>query len=300
MRGKDLLECIEYIDDVLVEEALNPPDIKQKNRKLVIVRWSMAAACIMVIGISATALWSHHNINKDHIKNLSAPITSEPATDIPVNANTTNGSSQLAGAVADESIHLADQASVTDGLEAANAEAEDLIDNPMQKNDNTSGISDLNTESYTGMTEQKTVSDYYTVISKYSAADDSLASKTSGDAVPLKGEFLCTDSLQEAMEHYKTQEESSNSQGGEHYAYAVVIKVFGDIQTEPDATYDALELTDAGYELIEQEYRRLLEAGYNVRLSEDFRFTGTFTNEEIEGFEGLPEYGYLFGFDDEN
>ncbi len=38
MRGKDLLECIENIDDTLIEEALNP--------KIVLHR-SKAGACLL-------------------------------------------------------------------------------------------------------------------------------------------------------------------------------------------------------------------------------------------------------------
>ena len=66
MRGKDLLECMEYIDDALVEEALQPAAFPHRNR--VMAKWGMMAACAAVIGISATAFWSHQNIKEARIE----------------------------------------------------------------------------------------------------------------------------------------------------------------------------------------------------------------------------------------
>ncbi len=40
MRGKDLLECMEQIDDALVEEALEPAFFPRINAKA--VNWCMA------------------------------------------------------------------------------------------------------------------------------------------------------------------------------------------------------------------------------------------------------------------
>ena len=65
MRGKALLECMAYIDDKLIEEALNPPSIpheknlNEKNKNNIFKKWRMAAACVLVLGVSATAFWSH-------------------------------------------------------------------------------------------------------------------------------------------------------------------------------------------------------------------------------------------------
>lgn len=53
MRGKDLLECMAYIDDALIEEALNPRIISHKGKPA--AKWVMAVACVIVVGISATA-----------------------------------------------------------------------------------------------------------------------------------------------------------------------------------------------------------------------------------------------------
>lgn len=63
MRGKDLLQCMECIDDALIEEALNPAIVSHKNKSA--AKWAMAVACVMAVGISATAFWSHQNVNVD-------------------------------------------------------------------------------------------------------------------------------------------------------------------------------------------------------------------------------------------
>ncbi len=88
MRGKDLLECVEQIDDALVEEALEPAAFSHRKNKLanlirhsessrtggaahgkiMAVRWGMAAACVAVLGISAAAFWSHRNTAKVHME----------------------------------------------------------------------------------------------------------------------------------------------------------------------------------------------------------------------------------------
>ena len=63
MRGKDLLECMEYIDDTLIEEALNPAG-SPHNKNSMVKNWSLAAACVIMLCIFATAFWSHQNSKK--------------------------------------------------------------------------------------------------------------------------------------------------------------------------------------------------------------------------------------------
>lgn len=47
MRGKDLLQCMECIDDALIEEALNPAIVSHKNKSA--AKWAMAVACVMAV-----------------------------------------------------------------------------------------------------------------------------------------------------------------------------------------------------------------------------------------------------------
>lgn len=64
--------------------------------------------------------------------------------------------------------------------------------------------------------------------------------------------------------------------------------------------YEDLYHSNVGNLLIEQEYRRLIDLGYAVRLSEDFQLTGIFTKAEIDTFLTSPEYGYVFRFENES
>lgn len=45
MRGKDLLECMEHIDDALIEEALHPVIAPRQHIRT--ARWGMAAAACL-------------------------------------------------------------------------------------------------------------------------------------------------------------------------------------------------------------------------------------------------------------
>ena len=78
MRGKDLLECMEQIDDALVEEALEPVVLshfsiprlmgRTVHGKNIAANWGVAAACAVVLGISAAAFWSHQNMKQARIE----------------------------------------------------------------------------------------------------------------------------------------------------------------------------------------------------------------------------------------
>lgn len=82
MRGKDLLECIEQIDDALVEEAMEPVAFPRKGvhrfRGSFAVKWGMAAACVVVIGVSATALWNHQNIRDGQLERTDDAAAGDP------------------------------------------------------------------------------------------------------------------------------------------------------------------------------------------------------------------------------
>ena len=139
MRGKDLLECMEPIDDALVEEALEPAVFPRRNAKA--VKWGMAAACVVVLGISATAFWSHQNMKKmpiEHAGDTAAPMSAAAGADsgssgqlaegAPTDAGAADGTGQLAGGVPTAG-------SAADGVQndagAAGKETEDSADPPV-------------------------------------------------------------------------------------------------------------------------------------------------------------------------
>ena len=310
MRGKDLLECMEYIDDAFVEEALEPPVFPRRTNN--IVRWGMAAACLVVFGVSATAFWSHRNIEKEHIENASNNTASFQAMDtvagdggtvqgtpenIETGNNTTGGAqtgitSDNEGAVGSNAATGKEENVMQDAVEDTNSDR-----------DNAAAVAELKEEFLTeaaAEAEEEMKQRACTVISSYyGEREDAIYCY----ALPEKGQFFCYHDLQETMEYYAEQELAARAADSPIYAYDVVITIYGDIPKEgsKDTVYEDLaEHSSTGSEQIEQEYRRLSELGYAVRLSEDFQLTGTFTKVELDTFQASPEYGYTFRFADEH
>ncbi len=86
MRGKDLLKCMEYIDDKLIEEALNPTIDLHKNN-FSTPKWGIVAAGIVVIGVSAATFWSHQNTNtslveEQFVEHTDNSVATQPETEI--------------------------------------------------------------------------------------------------------------------------------------------------------------------------------------------------------------------------
>ena len=306
MRGKDLLECMEHIDDALIQEALEPAAYPHGTS--FVVSWGMAAACVVVIGISATAFWAHQNISDKRFEvageNTAAPMAMDTAADDNGSTGNASGSSLTAGAVAEDTLE-----DVAGMEQTAHKDSESGMDNQISE--------DISAESASGrenaavqeleekvkeLAEEESTKLKYTIISDYyDEKDDSVYDYP----VPEKGQYLCHNDLQETMEYYAALENTADIADRPIYAYEVVIDIFGDIEISGcrGIHYEQLNLldnSDTGNEIIEQEYRRLTELGYAVRLSEDFQLTGIFTKEELDTFQASPEYGYTFRFTNEN
>jgi len=305
MRGKDLLECMEYIDDALVEEALEPTAFPCRNN--IIAKWSMAAACVVVLGISATAFWSHQNIREDHTESAGEDMASPAAMNTAAAGEGGNAQNLQESTQAETSITKdvqTDGMTVDEGVKSGAATA-GKTDTAMQDADSGKDSATAVTELRDGLltkeaAEEEVKKFSYTVISGYYGEKDDLVYDY---PVPKKGEFFCYHYLQETMEYYAEQEKAVQTADSPIYAYDVVIDLYGDIEIEggKDVEYgDLSEYISTGSEMIEQEYRRLIELGYAVRLSEDFQLTGTFTKVELDTFQALPEYGYTFRFADED
>ncbi len=305
MRGKDLLECMEHIDDALVEEALEPAAFPHRTNK--ITKWGMAAACVVVIGISATAFWSHQNVKEDRTASPMAMDTAGSDN----SADSLSEDSLTAGAVAENT-----QADVDDMGGSVNdiSAPSDVCALPTAEEYSGAGSgsdsgdgavsqdSAADAASGTGNTavidreeklEKETAKLAYTVISDYYGEKDG---SVYDYPVPEKGKFFCYHYLQETMEYYDKRGNTTESTETFVYAYDVVIDIYGDIEKEGSR---GIGHSSVGSEKIEQEYMRLTELGYTVRLSEDFQLSGTFTKEELDAFQASPEYGYTFRFADE-
>lgn len=301
MRGKDLLECMEHIDDALVEEALEPAAFPHRHNS--IVRWGMAVACVVVVGVSVTAFWSHRNIGVEHTESAGKDTASSSSMDTAAGdggiaqgmpENTRTGSDNTGGAqtggMAD------DEGAVSSGTSEDKEEAavQGAAEYAESEKDSVAAVTDLEDECLT-----KEAASYTVISSYYGEKDGSIYDYK----VPEKGEFFCYHDLQETMEYYAEQEMAARDTDSPIYAYDVVIDLYGNIEIDRSNGMNYVDLSEhisAGSEQIEQEYRRLSGLGYAVRLSEDFQLTGTFTKVELDTFQASPEYGYTFRFADEH
>ena len=317
MRGKDLLECMEYIEDALVEEALEPMVFPRRNNT--VTKWGMAAACVLVISISATAFWSHQGSKEERIENTgdtASPIIMDHSDadrisegslaagaipeDPPAGVNDAGGSDNSALLELCELPTVEDLSGAGSGSARGNdavsqnsaADAASITDNIAAK--------DQEKEVKTEAAEQAEKISYTVISSYYGEKDDSIYDYP----VPEKGKFFCYHDLQKTINYYDGQENTAENTNMIMYAYDVAIDLYGDISKEGSSESQYGELcmdhSSASSERIEQEYQRLTELGYTVRLSEDFQLSGIFTGKELAAFQASPEYGYTFRFADEN
>ncbi len=289
MRGKDLLECMEYIDDTLIEEALNPAS-SPHNKNSMVKNWSLAAACVIMLCIFATAFWSHQKQQKIEYTEepdlaVQMDSVSNDAGDLSLPAEHTSGGTLAQSAATDTDLNPAGRDNET---EKAIEDKALSMQTPVH--------AEQYDEAEKGAIVEEKQKTAYTVLSDYYGEKD--------DAVydypmPEKGALLCYHYLQETINYYTKQGKAADSVDGTIYAFQVVIDLYGDIETAEGIRYEDLYYTEKGHALIEQEYRRLIDLGYAVRLSEDFQLTGTFTKTEIDTFQAAPEYGYVFRFEGE-
>ena len=290
MRGKDLLECMENIDDTLIEEALNPAG-SPHNKNSMVKNWSLAAACVIMLCIFATAFWSHQKQQKIEYTEepdlaVQMDSVSNDAGDLSLPAEHTSGGTLAQSAATDTDLNPADRDNET---EKAIEDKALSMQTPV--------YAEQYDEAEKGAIVEEKLKTAYTVLSDYYGEKD--------DAVydypmPEKGALLCYHYLQETINYYTKQGKAADSVDGTIYAFQVVIDLYGDIETAEGIRYEDLYYTEKGHTLIEQEYRRLIDLGYAVRLSEDFQLTGTFTKTEIDTFQAAPEYGYVFRFEGES
>ena len=118
MRGKDLLECMEYIDDTLIEEALNPAG-SPHNRNSMVKNWSLAAACVIMLCIFATAFWSHQKQQKIEYTEepdlaVQMDSVSNDAGDLSLPAERTSGGTLAQSAATDTDLNPADRDNETE------------------------------------------------------------------------------------------------------------------------------------------------------------------------------------------
>lgn len=299
-QARKLLDAMNYIDDALIEEAA-PCEENALTDTVPFVFWNKqrnfrkitACAAIFVTAVVALWVWKSGIVtSKRHVldngqnagsADLCTPAECAqefvPQADAVVEENG-NVSKQNAPNLAD----TADSGILTEGavVEADTADAaiaEDLAGNLKEESKGNAIVRLI--EEFPPKQEQDEEQDgsFYTEPCY---------------KVPKKGSYFLLNGLKAAIDYWDNANNTIETAQPEQYLYHVTIDVFGDIEQNGETVYEELRLSDAGKELLYQEYERLFMEGFPVSLSEDFQLTGTLSREEIEQFEPFADYGYTF------
>lgn len=274
MRGRALLEDMEHISEEFIEEAMDCDAgcIDERPWHVGWRRWGAAAACAAVFCLSFVCfqLSGRRDSGPERIEQAEHIAQIQDAdredtetaadTDVPAGAGLAAPKGETAGL------------GTTDSTLDTGSDAEDL------------------SEAKRGLTEVCTIIDVFPPkqMEKDAVAQEEALRTESCDAAPKKGQRILHSDLEAAMAYYGSTDESP-------VAFQVVIEVFGD-RADDLVPYGELCLTDDGRDLLETEYLRLQQEGYQVSLSEDHQLTAVMTADELDSFQPLPEYGYVIRF----
>ncbi len=301
IQARKLLDAMNYLDDALIEEAAPceenaltdtvPFGFWNKQRNF---RKITACAAIFVTAVVALWVWKSGIVtSKRHVldngqnagsADLCTPAECAqefvPQADAVVEENG-NVSKQNAPNLADtaDSGILTTEGAVVEADTADAAIAEDLAGNLKEESKGNAIVRLI--EEFPPKQEQDEEQDgsFYTELCY---------------KVPKKGSYFLLNGLKAAIDYWDNANNTIETAQPEQYLYHVTIDVFGDIEQNGETVYEELRLSDAGKELLYQEYERLFMEGFPVSLSEDFQLTGTLSREEIEQFEPFADYGYTF------
>jgi len=301
IQARKLLDAMNYLDDALIEEAAPceenaltdtvPFGFWNKQRNF---RKITACAAIFVTAVVALWVWKSGIVtSKRHVldngqnagsADLCTPAECAqefvPQADAVVEENG-NVSKQNAPNLADtaDSGILTTEGAVVEADTADAAIAEDLAGNLKEESKGNAIVRLI--EEFPPKQEQDEEQDgsFYTELCY---------------KVPKKGSYFLLNGLKAAIDYWDNANNTIEPAQPQQYLYHVAIDVFGDIEQNGETVYEELRLSDAGKELLYQEYERLFMEGFPVSLSEDFQLTGTLSREEIEQFEPFADYGYTF------
>ena len=368
MRGRDLLDAMEYIDDALVDEATQPvkmlADEATQSVKMLADEATQpvetlqnetqpdetlpgeaalpdemltsshgssrrlrffytAAGLLAAAGLSALAVHTYRLSGHTAARTQGQPTSESseiaagnvPGQEPAAAADEIAESDTATGAAADESAGTdtasgaaADESAESDtatGAAADESTEADMADNAAADESTDAGIAE-DAAADENAKQQAKAAQEYTVIHGYPQDETGTAYVAVDYALPEKGTFFCTILLENAIGFYDGTYNTASRESGLPYAYAVRINVFGDaVGDGGDASgenYMLLSLSEDGRGKLRAEYQRLLELGYHVSLTENddsVILTGTLTKEEIDSFRPLPDYGYIFQFENE-
>ena len=281
MKGRQLLDAMAYIDDELIENAAPFAEnafadtTRTTGRTL---KWRSITACAAVFFVVAISLWvwkgGINTVYKEAIPqeganaggvDTGAALAQNPTENVPMDAGR-EGGVDPAAAENDDKNDVAVLDDTVDEFAAAVEENKDFAaDSAGQKSDV-----------------------IVRVIEEFP-----LQSEVCYKA-PSKGSFMIWLGLEKAIDYYDNANNTIELEYPENYLYLVAIDVFGDVTRNGETVYEELRFSEEGKEKLYQEYERMLEAGVDVSLSEDYALTGLLNREEIEGFAPCADYGYAF------
>lgn len=284
MKGRDLLDAMEYISDDLIEEAATDWVQKGTGRKFTMRKWVAAAAGIAVLCVSVLALnqWkqamfssqsNNSNTSGADGMNFSSSVTADTAAkaeNASAEEETPEGNMAAAGGI-DQSASSA-------------ADMQTAYDEAQKKNSSQDGIEEAVEQ------ERAFIIEEFPPKYPYREPSEALTEEVASYVPPEKGTCSYSLKLTGALAYYDGEGDSTGSAN----VYHVGIKLFSDRKENGNVVYGEIELHEDSESLLAKEYERLSEQGYDVSLSEDYELEGLFTKSELETFEALPEYGYMF------
>lgn len=287
MKGRQLLDAMAYIDDELIENAAPFAEnafadtARPPGRTL---KWRSITACAAVFFAVAVSLWVSR-------LGWKSGTNTEYERTIPQEGANAGGVDTGAALAQNSTGNASMNADREAGVDPAAAAAE--IDD---KND--AAVLDNTVDEFAVAVEEN----------KDFAADSAgqkndvivrvieefpLQSEVCYKA-PSKGSFMIWLGLEKAIDCYDNGNNTIELAYPENYLYLVAIDVFGDVTQNGETVYEELRFSEEGKEKLYQEYERMLEAGLDVSLSEEYELTGLLNREEIEGFAPCADYGYAF------
>ena len=289
MNGRNLLDAMEYISDDLIEEAAEGVQ-KKSRRKFRWQRWVAAAAGIVVLCVSAVTLneWIYMNSNKSSSSNTNNSSARDTST-----SDTTSGGMNFSSSSIDNETYLEN---AYEEIEQEEAAGEINQSAPLTSAD-TESSSQSSIKNETSKQGNIFIIEDFPPKYPYREPSEDLLTESSYVS-PRKGTCFYSQKLTEALAYYDSEQTDSTvtTENAEkpYNVYHVVIKLFSDREESGNVIYGEIELHENSELLLKEEYERLSEKGYDVSLSEDYELKGFFTKSELETFDALSEYGYIF------
>lgn len=286
MKGRDLLDAMEYISDDLIEEAATEWVQKGTRRKFTMRKWVATAAGIAVLCVSVLALneWkqvmfsgnsSNSNTSGANDMSFSSSVITDTATKAENNAGAEENAPED---------NIAATGEIDPSVSATSSDTQTVHDDTHKQSSSQDGIEEEDSK-------QESVFIIEDFPPKYPYREPSeTLTETASYVPPRKGTCSYSQILTEALAYYDGEKDNVDSAN----VYHVMIELFSEREENGNVVYGEITLHENSESLLTKEYERLSEQSYDVSLSEDYKLEGLFTKSELETFDALPEYGYMF------